>query len=206
MKNSTYVLIILFTVLFMAPMASRATVINVEVKNFEFNPSNFTANVGDTINWFWATGFHTTTSSIIPIGAASWNEPISQSSPSYVYVITTAGNYQYICSPHASMGMTGSFTVLNSTGIGENANPSLAFINSYVRNGELHFNYTIPGATNVSFKLFDIVGHHVYDAKLGSQTAGIYSQTIPLGAFPKGIYILSLIANNSQITKRIIIE
>ncbi len=206
MKKSTYLLIALFTVLFVAPMASKATIINVKVEDFDFDPSSFTANVGDTIHWFWDEGFHTTTSFTIPAGAAAWNQPISQASPMFDYVPTVAGTYQYICSPHASMGMTGSFTVLNSTGIGENANPSLAFINHYVSSSNLHFNYSLPSVGSVSFQIFDIVGHHVYDAKLGNQIAGIHSHTIPVFTFPKGIYILSLVADNARITKRIIIE
>jgi plastocyanin len=81
----------------------------VQVGNFYFNPSSLNVNVGDIVKWVWVEGSHTTTSTSIPGGAASWNEPITASNQTYSYTVTTAGTYDYVCTPHAGMGMVGSF-------------------------------------------------------------------------------------------------
>jgi hypothetical protein len=58
----------------------------------------------------WTSGSHTTTSTVIPASAATWNSPISSTVTSFEYKVTVAGVYNYKCTPHASMGMVGSFT------------------------------------------------------------------------------------------------
>lgn len=76
-----------------------------------FVPSSLTVTLGDTIKWQWDNGSHTTTSTNIPAGAAFWDEAINSSSLSFIYVPAVPGDYDYKCTPHASMGMVGSFTV-----------------------------------------------------------------------------------------------
>jgi plastocyanin len=83
----------------------------VNVQNFTFSPSNLpNVIVGDTIRWVWISGTHTTTSTTIPAGAASWDHPITSSNTFYEYPVTIAGTYNYKCTPHEGMGMVGSFT------------------------------------------------------------------------------------------------
>jgi plastocyanin len=74
-----------------------------------FEPGSLNVMVGDTIVWEWTSGFHTTTSLTIPGGAASWDAPLTSADPNFVYVVGVAGTYNYKCTPHESMGMTGSF-------------------------------------------------------------------------------------------------
>jgi plastocyanin len=82
----------------------------VNVQNFQFSPTNFTAAVGDIVRFTWIDGSHTTTSQTVPAGAAGWDEPITSANTSFDYVITTPGDYTYWCTPHAPE-MNGSFTV-----------------------------------------------------------------------------------------------
>jgi plastocyanin len=81
----------------------------VDVGNYFFNPSSLNVNVGDTVRWVWLAGSHTTTSSSIPAGAAIWDHPINSSNTFYEYPVTVAGTYNYVCTPHAGMGMVASF-------------------------------------------------------------------------------------------------
>lgn len=91
---------------------AQATKHVITQSGFTFNPSNLTnVNVGDTIRWVWTSGVHTTTSTTIPAGATSWNAPLTSSNPSFEYPVQVSGVYDYICIYHASIGMTGSFTV-----------------------------------------------------------------------------------------------
>ena len=83
---------------------------NVQVGNYYFNPSSLNVEVGDIVKWVWVQGSHTTTSSSIPGGAASWDEPITSGNPTFSYTVTVVGVYNYVCTPHAGMGQTGSFT------------------------------------------------------------------------------------------------
>jgi|GEM_PF-545411 len=82
----------------------------VLVGNYFFNPSSLSVSVGDTVRWQWSAGSHTTTSGVIPSGAASWDQQINSGSPVYDYPVTVAGTFNYVCTPHAAMGMIGTFT------------------------------------------------------------------------------------------------
>jgi plastocyanin len=82
----------------------------VHVGNNFFNPTSLNVSVGDTIRWQWDAGNHTTTSGTIPSGAASWDEIINSSNLNYEYRVTVSGVYNYVCTPHAAMGMVASFT------------------------------------------------------------------------------------------------
>jgi len=88
-----------------------ATKHTVLTGNYFFNPAHISnVTVGDTILWVWQAGSHTTTSSTIPAGAASWDELLNSSHTTYEYKVTEPGSYNYVCTPHAGMGMVGSFT------------------------------------------------------------------------------------------------
>jgi plastocyanin len=82
----------------------------VMVSNFQFTPSSLSnVSPGDTIRWEWASGTHTTTSSSVPAGALTWDQPIDASNTVYEYHATVTGTYNYFCMHHPSM--VASFTV-----------------------------------------------------------------------------------------------
>ncbi len=122
MKTNTILFKLL--VVFAIGLLSRgtfATTFSVDVRDFEFSPSTIlTVRIGDTIHWEWKNGFHTTTSTSIPAGAATWDAPITSSTMTFNYVPTVLGTYNYKCTPHESMGMVGSFTVTAAAGIANN--------------------------------------------------------------------------------------
>lgn len=106
MKNTRLISSIIFIfILSVFCSNSYSTTINISVSNYVFTPSNVSANVGDTIKWNWLNGGHTTTCNgsaftSRPAGAAPWDAPINGGSPSFRYVITVAGLYNYKCTPH----------------------------------------------------------------------------------------------------------
>ncbi|MBO9702971.1 MAG: T9SS type A sorting domain-containing protein [Sporocytophaga sp.] len=84
----------------------------------KFAPTDLNVIVGDTVRFQWVSGFHTTTSTSIPAAAESWDEVIANSGDEFDYIVKTEGKYSYVCTPHAAMGMVGSFTATQSvTGI-----------------------------------------------------------------------------------------
>ena len=92
--------------LFIVPVQS--TTHNVDVGNFYFSAVSFDAAVGDTIVWTLIEGTHTTTSTLVPSGAATWDYTFTGVSDTYTYIITVPGIYEYICSFHPTT-MRGSF-------------------------------------------------------------------------------------------------
>jgi plastocyanin len=92
--------------LFIVPVQS--TTHNVDVGDFFFNEVSFTTAVGDTIVWTLISGTHTTTSTVVPIGASTWDYTFSGPSDTFTYIITVPGVYEYICSFHPTT-MIGSF-------------------------------------------------------------------------------------------------
>jgi plastocyanin len=81
--------------------AAKATTWTILVSNFQFSPATVSANVGDTILWQWSSGGHTTTSTSVPTGAATWDHPMTSSATTFKYVLTVKGTYQYWCTIHA---------------------------------------------------------------------------------------------------------
>ncbi len=87
----------------------KPTTINVDVANYAFTPSSFDAAVGDTVVWTLSSGTHTTTSTSVPAGAASWDYTFSAIGDTFAYVITVEGVYEYHCSFHPTL-MIASFS------------------------------------------------------------------------------------------------
>ncbi len=55
-------------------------------------------------------GFHTSTSTAVPGGAATWDQTMSSAGDNFDYIPAVIGIYNYQCNPHAP-GMAGTFTV-----------------------------------------------------------------------------------------------
>lgn len=110
MKKLIYISL-LFSVFFhFTGFKAQAIKHNVNVGNFYFTPSSLNVSVGDTIRWVLVGGSHTTTSSTIPAGATPWDSPITSAVTFYEYKVTVAGLYNYVCTPHATMGQVATFT------------------------------------------------------------------------------------------------
>lgn len=92
-----------------------------------FVPATVSINLGDTVKFQLQNGSHTTTSTTIPSGATAWDQPINSSTPTYIYVPAAAGTYNYKCTPHQSMGMIGTFTVVCTPPTASAVTPSAPF-------------------------------------------------------------------------------
>ncbi len=101
------------------PLSSQAATTTVDVQNFVFNPAAVTINVNDSVNWVWVSGFHNTTSN--PGDTTMWASS-SMTGGSFSFTFPAAGNFPYVCTIHAGIGMTGSVTVQG----GANVPPSVA--------------------------------------------------------------------------------
>ncbi|MBG9374802.1 T9SS type A sorting domain-containing protein [Panacibacter sp. DH6] len=107
MKKFTFI-----AALFMCSFsAAFATIIKVNVSDFQFQPKTVNAKVMDTIQFVWKNGNHTTTSVTIPAGAVAWDRIMDSAHKSFRYVLRVAGTYKYKCTPHGVIGMNGTIRV-----------------------------------------------------------------------------------------------
>lgn len=76
--------------------------------------STTTINVGDTVQWDWVGGGHSTTSGTCGGSSCSqdgiWNSGV-MSGGSFSHTFNTAGTFHYFCLPHGTLGMTGTVIV-----------------------------------------------------------------------------------------------
>ncbi|MDS0278556.1 plastocyanin/azurin family copper-binding protein [Halomicroarcula sp. S1AR25-4] len=84
--------------------------------DFVFDPETFAVPVGSTVRWEWRSSNHNVKPATTPDGSDWTGTPgdagqTFDTGYTYTYTFETAGEYEYYCAPHRSVGMTGSFTV-----------------------------------------------------------------------------------------------
>ncbi len=101
-------------------MLSGQTLHVIEVRDFEFDPSELTITAGDTVEWVNEQGSHNVngTQVTFPSNPESFGNEVG-TGWTYQHVFTEAGNYDYQCDPHASAGMNGTIEVLGDGEAGE---------------------------------------------------------------------------------------
>jgi plastocyanin len=164
----------------------------VTVKNYSFFPYNLThVRAHDTIQWVWESGSHTTTSTSIPVGADSWDNPINQDTTSFIYIPTDNGTYFYRSTPDTAGGMSGQFTVTGGNGVNENAgkNGYSVYPNPFQTDVTVHFpgNHNSPGLVQIYDQEGKMVRSVILDLSAGSS-----SQTIGMTGLPRGTYIFRI--------------
>ncbi|HWF43030.1 MAG TPA: plastocyanin/azurin family copper-binding protein [Candidatus Kapabacteria bacterium] len=154
MKRFYYIFL---TVIFLAAGTAQAKTVSISFGNFFFNPQTVNVNVGDVIEWTGNSG-HTITSTTIPSGAAAFNKS-DLSVTTFSYTVTVAGTYNYVCTVHQSLGMTGSFTA-GSAGVETPADTKLMmdpiFPNPSSMESMVHF--TLANSGHVTLRVFDATG------------------------------------------------
>ncbi|MCD6010635.1 MAG: hypothetical protein K0Q79_497 [Flavipsychrobacter sp.] len=194
--------LLLIAAIFCATTNTFATIHTVNVAIGAFTPANFAANVGDTVRWVWVSGDHTTTSSVIPGGAASWDRIMNAANTTYMYKITVPGTYGYVCTPHASMGMVASFTATNPANIPPvNTNGQAITILPNPVSGSLRV-YVSDPSMPVSVILTDLNGREV----LRKGYIGQKELSIDISSIPDALYVMHAIQNNTVITEKLIIN
>ncbi|MEO6038249.1 MAG: plastocyanin/azurin family copper-binding protein [Saprospiraceae bacterium] len=203
--KKTYLLLLL--AILCGSLRAYAVVHTITVQNFQFTPANITTvHVGDTIKWTWINGAHTTTSTAVPAGAASWNQAMSQSSQTFSYKVTKAGVYNYWCVPHQP-SMAGSFTASAVSAVPGIADAEPAFaLRGNVVNSEIKVDYNLANSTQISVRLYNLIGRLIRSYGDSRQGSGSFQETYPVGDLPKGLYLLAIIVDGRQTTRRVIVE
>lgn len=97
----------------MAPASEGAT-FTVQVApggSLVFSPASQTISVGDTVHWVWAAGGHSTTSGNGCTASGLWDSGVQNTGFTFDVTFPTAGTFNYFCSVHCGLGMTGTIIV-----------------------------------------------------------------------------------------------
>ena len=80
-----------------------------------FSPSSQTINVGDTVEWVWGLGLHSSTSGVICVADGKWDSTLIAPPATFSVTFTQAGTFPYYCTLHCVFGMTGEIIVQEPT-------------------------------------------------------------------------------------------
>lgn len=165
----------------------------VDAVNFS---QDITIQLGDTVQWLpldFPMMVHTITSSNIPAGAAPFDQIWQAPADTFFqYVPQIAGLYEYVCTPHISNGMIGSFNVIGGvTGLTDGKlsekelliypNPTTDIIHLNKSN----FVYT--------YKIFTSNGK----LKLSGKT----NETVNVSTLANGNYFIEIVGDRPRILK-----
>ncbi len=191
---------LLYAIAMLLTVNTFANKLIIQASGTSFTPNTGTIQLGDTVIFQWVDGFHTTTSTAVPTGAASWDEVLSSSATSYMYIPTVAGTYSYKCTPHESMGMTGTFTVTNLTGVGEVSKQDVVQV--FPNPASEQLNIKISSAKNFSYNITTL------DGRIMQQTENAKTDQllIDVTAYAKGVYLININSEGKRITKKFTID
>jgi len=182
----------------------KATVIVITQQDLTFNPSSVTVSVGDTIRWLWTSGVHTTTSTSVPDGAQTWDSPLTSEVSQFEYVVTVAGNYSYVCTPHASLGMTGSFTASGTLGLVEKVISSNVRLYPNPAKEQTSLLISSVKSATAILSLYDLVGNRLISNEVLIKQ-GTNNLPVPIVEIQPGIYFVELkIENQPAIVRRFV--
>lgn len=131
-----------------------------------FSPAHVVINQGESVEWVWGDGIHTTTNGVssdpLHTPGSLWDEPLDAVNPSFTFQFNTPGYYPFFCRPHELAGMKGSVQVLATTGVGDgdmNRFRLLPSPNPF--SSKVDLNFTLDRETRVVLGIFDLSGRKV---------------------------------------------
>jgi len=173
----------------------------VNISNNTFSPKELTISAGDTVIWKNNQGTHNVNgkTGTYPSNPESFGNNTG-SGWTYMHVFNIAGNYDYRCDPHYSLGMTGKIfvdgtatgysPVIPATTAGERIliypNPATDYLIISLQSGDEEFQ---------SIRILDLVGKELISADVPS---GISYQRLNVSQFNPGLYIMQVEINNES--------
>jgi plastocyanin len=198
-RLTTFLFLLTSTILF------SQTTHDVTVQNFSFSPQTLTITTGDVVRWTNISGTHNVRANddsfyFGPAAPAPWE---------FTHTFTTTGDFPYYCEPHLSMGMTGTIIVQNPAGVGDEEMLADQFEleQNYPNpfNPSTRINYSVPSASFVSLKVYDILGNEVALLVNEEKPAGEYQLKFDASELTGGVYFYQLTSNSFVETKKMIL-
>ena len=105
-----------FLLLAAAPLSAATIQVQVGAGGLKFTPQTVNIQIGDTVQWNWASSDHSSTSGVPGAPDGIWDSGIQIRGTTFSRVFSDAGTFPYYCTPHGSCcGMVGSVVVTAPT-------------------------------------------------------------------------------------------
>ncbi|MCK9220392.1 MAG: T9SS type A sorting domain-containing protein [Bacteroidales bacterium] len=184
LSGLSFLFFLMFTLLVFTSEAKKWI---VNVKNYSFTPFNLTHVIaGDTIQWEWSEGNHTTTSTAIPNGAVSWDMAISQEEPISIYVPDINGTYSYHSTLDSSMN--GQFVVTGGSGLITPKPLTGPTIYPNPFKDKVTIAWQKNGPVFSKLRIFDANGKVIKDVTSIKQLQGVADPCIDMQSLPHGVF------------------
>lgn len=190
-----------------ASISFAQTVHVVEARDFVFVPENVNVAVGDTVEWQWIEGTHTTTSDSTS-GQNVWDAPLDVAHQVFRFVITAPGVHHYHCTPHQSLGMVGTITATISDVEDENNPPDMFQLSQNYPNPfnpSTRIQYSVNSTKNVTLKVYNLLGIEIATLVNEEKSAGEYNVEFNGSNLPSGIYFYEMKAGSLTQTRKMIL-
>lgn len=167
---------------------------------FTFLPKDFSAVVGDTVQWNGDFSLHPLSSTTIPANAQSWH---NATGTTFKYVIQVPGNYSYQCDVHVGLGMTGTFEASGS--VVRNAiaaaKPDRILFEILTMSPEPVATFTVPHAGIVTLEVFDLLGHKIATVVSRMEEQGTHHVLLKAFIPGQGHYFVKLASQGQEIVR-----
>ena len=204
MKTIYHILIISLLLIFSNTVFSQITH-TVEVTNFSFTPAQLTINVGDMVKWTNIAGFH----NVVADDNSFTSGAVSSSAWLYEHTFNSTGSNPYYCAQHGGpggSGMSGVITVENATDVNDNGVNIFQFElqQNYPNpfNPSTKINYRLPIKSQVTLKVYDIIGNEVASLVNEEKPAGAYEIAFDAAGLSSGLYFYKLSTGSFVQTKK----
>jgi plastocyanin len=210
MKKYHLFILFIFCVFASSNILNAQTTHIVEASNYAFTPMNVNIVVGDTVEWRWVEGIHTTTSD-----SGLWDAPLDNNDQVFRYVFTSSGIHNYYCIYHQGLGMVGTITASPATGVREdNALPSQFMLQQNYPNPfnpSTVISYLLNKSGFVTLKVYNSVGEEVAVLVNEDQSAGAHSvvfnasESINGSTLASGVYFYRLKTDGFDQTRKMLL-
>lgn len=164
-----------------------------------FSPASVSIKTGDTVVFQLALSHNA-----VEVSQSTYNSNGNTSNGGFSLpfgggsiVLSKAGTFYYVCTPHASFGMKGIIIVTQSTGI-ENVIVNRSFeLYRNPGNNSIIVTANVTGQTTMNYVLWDASGRKVYSKSVFYQSPGTITENLqPAKSLSNGLYILSATSKN----------
>ncbi len=194
----------LLSILFIFNLSIAQTTHSISASGMDFNPSDLTITVNDTVKWTNDGGSHNVKADDNSFTSGS----VSSSAWVFKHAFSTPGNFRYYCENHGGpngSGMSGIIRVQPATDVNEKHNKldyklNQNFPNPF--NPTTKIEYSIPDNTYVKLKVYNITGSLEKVLVSEFQPVGNYIVEFNASNLSSGVYFYQLIAGDFILTKR----
>lgn len=195
-KHILLYLLIITGAIFASQPIQAQTYHNVNVTNFEFDPSNLVVNIGDTVVWTNSLGQHNVNGSQVtfPDNPESFKNGVGPEGWTLTVVFTIPGNYGYRCDQHPDL-MFGSITVSDTPMSTENiTEPELFEFYPNPATKDLHWKWNNDASlANAHIQIYDVTGKLTDSFQLG------FDSYKDVSKWTEGMYIYTITSENQPI-------